>query len=136
MSELSNYRDLLFDKTSFVQVAIVKENGEPHVSPLWFDLSEEDLENDIININTAKGRVKANHLKNGSSVAMVIMDPDNPYRYLGIEGKVINTIEGEVAENHIDQLAFKYLEKEKYPYRKVTEFRIKLQVKIEKVHKR
>lgn len=136
MSELKDFRDLLLNKISFIQVAMVKGNGEPHVSPLWFDLSEEDLENNIININTAKGRVKANHLKTGSSLAMVIMDPDNPYRYLGIEGKVRNIIEGEVAESHIDQLAFKYLKKEKYPFRKDDEFRIKLEVKIEKVHKR
>ncbi|OLS20100.1 MAG: hypothetical protein HeimC2_39020 [Candidatus Heimdallarchaeota archaeon LC_2] len=135
MSELKEFRDLLIEKTSFVQLAIVKENGEPHVSPVWFDLSEEDLQNNIININTAKGRVKANNLKNGSSVAMVIMDPENPYRYLGIEGKIMNAIEGDVAENHIDLLAKKYLNKDKYPYRKDTEVRIKLQVKVEKVHK-
>lgn len=136
MNDLNQYRDLLFDKISFVQVAIVKKNGHPHVSPLWFDLNEDDFKNGIININTAKGRVKANQLKEGSSVAMVIMDPDNPYRYLGFEGKISSAIIGEAAENHIDQLAKKYLDKNKYPYRKETEVRIKMQVKIENVHKR
>ena len=136
MSKLKEYRDLLLDKISFVQVAIVKENGNPHVSPLWFSLDEEDLQNDIININTAKGRIKANNLVTGSSVALVIMDPDNPYRYLGIEGKIVNTIEGGIAETHIDLLAKKYLNKDKYPYRKDSEVRIKLRVKAEKVHKR
>ncbi|MHA2089395.1 MAG: hypothetical protein ACW98K_00940 [Candidatus Kariarchaeaceae archaeon] len=59
MNNLSNFRDILIDKTSFAQVAIVRKNGTPHVTPLWFSVSESDLEAGIININTATGRVKA-----------------------------------------------------------------------------
>jgi PPOX class probable F420-dependent enzyme len=133
---LNKYHDLLFDKLSFANVAIVRSNGRPHVSPVWFDLSEEDFQKNIININTAKGRVKARNMEVGSQVAITILDPDNPYRYLGIDGEIIETIEGEAAERHIDALAKKYLDKDVYPNRKEGEERIKIRIKINNIHDR
>ncbi len=135
-SELKKYRDLLFDKLSFANVAIVRKNGQPHVSPVWFDLSNEDFQNHIININTAKGRVKANNMKIGDHVAISILDPDNSYRYLGIDGIVIDRIMGNEAEKHIDALAKKYINKEIYPYRTENEQRIKIKIKITNIHRR
>ena len=100
---------------------------------VWFDMNEKDFQNQIINVNTAKGRVKANNLVEGASVALSILDLENGYRYLGIEGEVIETIVGETAEKHIDFLAKKYLNLDTYPYRQETEVRIKILIKIKKV---
>ena len=96
-------------------------------------MSDSDFQNQILNINTAKGRVKANNLGKGASVALSILDPENGYRYLGIEGEVIETILGDVAEKHIDSLAQKYLNQATYPYRQETDVRIKILIKINKV---
>jgi hypothetical protein len=64
-------------------------------------------------VNTAKGRVKARNLKKGAAVALAIVDPDNPYRYVQIRGRVRRVTEdGAVA--HIDSLAKKYLGQDKY----------------------
>lgn len=131
---LDKYRDLLFEKLSFANVAIVRSNGKPHVSPVWFDMSEDDFKSNLININTAKGRVKAKNMEIGNPVAITIMDPDNPYRYLGLEGEILKIIEGETAEQHIDALAKKYLDKDVYPNRKPGEERIKIQIKIKNTH--
>lgn len=133
MKNLSDYKDILIEKTSFAQVAIVRKNGTPHVTPLWFSVSEGDLNDGIININTATGRVKANNMQTGDKIAISIMDPENPYRFLGVEGTIQDRIMGEEAETHIDELALKYLGKDKYPYRTETEKRIKFHVKIDKV---
>lgn len=47
-------------------------------------------------------------------VALSILDPDNPYRYLEIRGRVVEiTEEGGAA--HIDALAKKYMGVETYP---------------------
>jgi PPOX class probable F420-dependent enzyme len=136
VNNLSNFRDILIDKTSFAQVAIVRKNGTPHVTPLWFSVSESDLEAGIININTATGRVKAYNMKTGDKVAISILDPENAYRYFGMEGTIQTRIMGGEAESHIDELALKYLGKEKYPYRTETEKRIKFHVKIDKIYGR
>ena len=77
-------------------------DGSPQVTPVWFDYT-----NGVIRVNTAKGRVKQRNMKEGSSVALSIMDPDNPYRYVQIRGKVTRMTE-QGADAHIDSLAKKY----------------------------
>ena len=133
MTELKEFKDILFEKPSFANLALTRPSGKPHVSPVWFNMSEEDFQNGIININTAKGRVKTKLLVEGAPVALSILDPQNSYRYLGIDGEVVETIVGEMAEKHIDSLAMKYLNAETYPYRQETEIRVKVLIKIHKI---
>ena len=71
------YMDLMQQKKAFANLATVMRDGSPQVTPVWFDYT-----NGHVRVNTAKGRVKARTLQEGASVAMAIMDPDNPYRYL------------------------------------------------------
>ena len=104
------YLDLLQQKKTFANLATVMPDGSPQVTPVWFDYKDGR-----IRVNTAKGRVKARNMKEGSSVALAIMDPDNPYRYLQVRGRVERVAE-ERANAHIDTLAKKYLEKDKYPW--------------------
>ena len=93
------YLDLLTQKTTFAQLATVMPDGSPQVTPVWFDYT-----NGIIRVNTAKGRVKQRNMKESSPVALSIMDPDNPYRYIQVRGKVSRMTE-EGADAHIDSLA-------------------------------
>ena len=52
--------------------------------------------------------------KHPAPVALAIADPDNPYRYVQVRGRVrLVTEDGAAA--HIDSLAKKYLGKDKYP---------------------
>jgi hypothetical protein len=74
-------------------------------------------------VNTAKGRVKARNMKAGVPVALAIMDPDNPYRYLQVRGHVGRVVEAG-ADRHIDSLAKKYLDKDKYPFAQPGEMRV------------
>ena len=52
-----------------------------------------------------------------------MMDPDNPYRYVQIRGRVVSVSE-DGADAHIDSLAKKYLGKDKYPFRQPGEVRV------------
>lgn len=133
MLELKEFKDILIYKPSFANLALTRTNGKPHVSPVWFNMSEEDFQNGIININTAKGRVKTKLLIEGAPVALSILDPQNGYRYLGIDGEVVETIVGDTAEKHIDTLAKKYLNADTYPGRQENEIRVKVLIKINKV---
>lgn len=117
-----NYLDLMQDKKAFANLATVRKDGSPQVTPVWFDYTDGN-----IRVNTAKGRVKARILKPGSPVALAIMDPDNPYRYIQIRGRVGRVLE-QGADPHIDSLAKKYLGKDKYPFRQPGEVRLMYEI--------
>ena len=104
------FLDLLGAKKAFANIATVMPDGSPQVTPIWFDYTDGK-----IRINTARGRVKDKNMKVGTKVALSIMDPDNPYRYLQIRGPVIKETE-EGANAHIDSLAKKYMGVDKYPF--------------------
>jgi PPOX class probable F420-dependent enzyme len=116
------YLDLLTQKTAFAHLATVMPDGSPQVTPVWFDYT-----NGIIRVNTAKGRVKQRNMQQGSPVALSIMDPDNPYRYIQARGKVTRMTE-EGASAHIDSLAKKYLGKDKYPFSQPGEVRVMYEI--------
>jgi hypothetical protein len=78
-------------------------------------------------VNTAKGRVKARNLKEGAPVALAIMDPDNPYRYIQLRGHVRRVTE-EGAAAHIDSLAKKYLGQDKYTLGQPGEVRLTCEI--------
>ena len=107
--KLNEYRDLIFEKKAIAHIAIIRPNGTPHVTPVWFDCKKEEFEDMVFYFNSAKGRVKTNSLKLGSIVSISILDPDSPYRYLGINGEIIEIIEGQEAIQHIHELSIKYL---------------------------
>jgi PPOX class probable F420-dependent enzyme len=113
------FTDLVSEKKkSFANLATVMPDGSPQVTPVWFDMA-----GGRIRINTARGRVKERNMKKGSRVALSIMDPENPYRYMQIRGTVVNVTE-QGADQHIDSLAKKYLGQDKYPFRTPGELRV------------
>ena len=123
MTEIpAGYMDLLQEKKAIANLATILKDGSPQVTPVWFDYT-----NGHVRVNTAKGRVKARTLREGSRVAMSILDPDNPYRYLQIRGQVVSATE-EGAAAHIDSLAKKYLGKDKYPFSQPGEVRVMYEI--------
>jgi PPOX class probable F420-dependent enzyme len=111
------FRDLVTTKKAFAHLATTMPDGSPQVTPVWFDEV-----NGRIRVNTARGRVKARNMTEGARVALSILDPDNPYRYLQIRGRVVRVTEqGGVA--HIDGLAKKYLGKDVYPWHNPNDVR-------------
>lgn len=116
------YMDLVHQKKAFASLATIMPDGSPQVTPVWFD-----YDGNIVRINSARGRVKARNMQEGSPVALSIMDPDNPYRYLQIRGRVRRVTE-EGADRHIDSLAKKYLDKDKYPFAQPGEVRVTYEI--------
>ena len=111
-------------KPVLVHVGIVLPDGMPHVSAMWVDLDGDD-----IILNTAEGRTKANVLRVGSLVALSALDPENPYRNIGVRGRVIQVMTEEQGGGAgINRLAKKYLGVEEYPYRAPGELRVQFRV--------
>jgi PPOX class probable F420-dependent enzyme len=96
-------------KKAFAFLALVKSDGTPQVTPVWFD-----FDGTYIIFNTARGRVKDKILKKHPVVAFAIPDPANPYRYLQVSGRVVVETEEGAAEVIAD-LAEKYQGKREYP---------------------
>jgi len=117
-----NFHDPLEQKKAFAHLATIMKDGSPQVTPVWFDYT-----GGMIRVNTAKGRVKARNLREGAPVALSILDPDNPYRYIQIRGAVKRCVE-EGADQHIDSLAKKYLGKDKYPWSQPGEVRVMYEI--------
>ena len=117
----------LFSKVAFAHLATVMPDGSPQVTPVWFD-----YDGSHIRVNSAKGRVKDKNMRRNKKVALSIQDPDNAYRYLAVQGQ-IDQITEEGADAHIDQLAKKYLGKDKYPFRGPGEVRVIYKIRPEKV---
>jgi PPOX class probable F420-dependent enzyme len=114
---LSKYRDI-FDKKTFCHVATVGKDGTPQVTPVWCE-----FDGTHIVFNTARGRVKDKNLAKNPRVAVTASDPDNPYRYVQVRGRVAEITE-QGADAHIDKLAKKYLGQDRYPGRKPGEVRM------------
>ena len=103
MSIPENFGDLLsWEKKSFAHLALVLRDGTPQCTPLWFD-----YDGTHVIINSALGRVKDKAMRRTPHVALVISDPDNPYRYIQIRGKVVEITE-EGGREIIDHLSEKY----------------------------
>jgi PPOX class probable F420-dependent enzyme len=118
----------LFEDKNFVFLSSLMKDGSPQVTPTW-----TDIENGYILINTAIGRIKQKNISRDPRVALAIADQNNPYDMVTIRGKVIEQISGDVAEEHIDKLAKKYIGKDKYPGRSPGEKRVLLKIKPEKI---
>src|SRR5262245_54154952 len=92
-----SYLDL-FQKKAFAHLATLMRDGSPQVTPVWCD-----FDGTHVRINSAKGRVKDRNMRREPRVSIEIQDPDNPYRYLTVHGRVIEITE-EGADAHIDSL--------------------------------
>src|SRR4029450_304500 len=123
----ASHADLL-TKPAFAHLATLNSDGSPQVTPVWVDFDGTN-----VIVNTARGRVKAKNLAREPRVALSIADPENPYKYLGIQGRVVEMTETG-GDAHIDKMAKKYLGKDTYPFRTPGEVRLIVKISLEKVH--
>ena len=123
MVELSDSARSKIDAPNLAFLATVMEDGSPQVTPVWIA-----RENGNITFNTAVGRVKERNMRRDPRVAISIADQDDWYSKVSIRGRVVEMLEGDVADRQIDELAKKYLGADEYPWRNPEESRIKIVV--------
>ena len=123
---LEKYSDL-FKKKAFANLSTLMKDGSPQVTPVWCDFDGEH-----VRVNSARGRVKDNNIRRDPRVALAIVDPENPYRYMEIRGKVVEVTE-KGADDHINSLSEKYLGNPVYPFRQPGEVRVLYKIEPQKV---
>ncbi|HXN24235.1 MAG TPA: PPOX class F420-dependent oxidoreductase [Candidatus Dormibacteraeota bacterium] len=120
------YSDLLH-KAAFGNLGTLMPDGRPQVTPVWVD-----YDGSFLRFNSARGRQKDRNVRRDPRVSVSLMDPENPYRYLEVRGRVVEITENG-ADEHIDKLAKKYLGKDKYPFRQPGEVRVMYKIEPEHV---
>ncbi|MGH2735913.1 MAG: PPOX class F420-dependent oxidoreductase [Actinomycetota bacterium] len=103
------YKDLL-DAKGFAHIATLGPDGTPHSSPVWYDYDGRH----ILFSNT-KARQKYRNVGRNRSVALSIIDPENPYRYIEIRG-VVTEIADDPNKDFINKMAKKYTGRDTYSY--------------------
>ena len=111
------YSDLLQSK-ALAHIATIGPKGEPQSTPVWFDWDGQHLL-----FSQTTGRQKYRNVKRDPAIALSIVDPSNPFRYLEIRGKVIN-IEEDPNNRFIDSMAKKYMGRDKYPFHQPGDERV------------
>jgi PPOX class probable F420-dependent enzyme len=127
MAKLKDSQKRFLDENPFVGVITeLRKDGSPHSTVVWVD-----VEDGKVSFNTARGRAKPLNLERDPRASLLVIDPNDPYRWLAVSGRAELTEEG--ADEQIDKLAKKYIGKDKYPWRRHDETRVKVLIEPEKV---
>lgn len=120
--------DDLLEAPGFAHIASLGPEGEPQSHPVWYDWRDGELL-----VSTTKSRQKYRNYQRDPRVAITILDPEQPYRYLEIRGRVTE-IEDDPEQAFIDVLAKKYLGTDSYPWRKPGEERVIVHIRPDKAN--
>lgn len=102
-----DFNDLLA-RPIFVNVATVMPDGQPQLTVMWCSYDGQH-----ILLNTTRGRQKEKNMSARPMVTILAIDPENPFRYLEVRGKV-EEISEEGALEHANSLAQAYVGKPTY----------------------
>lgn len=95
-------RELLAGK-AFAAFSTIMPSGQLSTQMMWVDADDSH-----ILINTEVERQKFKNIRRDPRVAVMIFDPSNPFRYAEIRGRVVGTVTGAEAREHIDKVSHKY----------------------------
>lgn len=127
MTQLKEPQKQFLEENPFVGiVTTLRPDGSPHSTVVWVDVEEGKP-----SFNTATGRAKPHHLEHDPRASLLVIDPNDAYKWVAVSGPVRVTEEG--ADAQIDKLAKKYIGQDEYPWHKPTEQRLKVLIEPEKV---
>ena len=98
----------LHEEPNLAVVAALREDGKPHQTPVWVDWDGEHV---LLNLNNF--RAKLEHLRHDPRVSVLVLDRNNPFRWIAIEGQV-DEITTTGAFEHIVRQAGVYLGRDEY----------------------
>jgi PPOX class probable F420-dependent enzyme len=118
----------LFDAPNLAHLATVMADGSPQVTPVWVDVFDG-----VVRVNTAEGRVKTRNMRRDPRVSLSVSDPDDPYHYVTVRGRVTD-ISTDGAHEHNDLLAKKYMGLDTYPFDHTGQIRVVVSITPERIY--
>jgi PPOX class probable F420-dependent enzyme len=100
----------LLDKPNHAVLSTLNKDGSVHSTMVWLSADGEEVA-----LNSESGRHWPGNLERDGRVTLTLLNEQDPYEYVVIEGTAVATSEG--AEEHIDALAKKYINQDTYPWR-------------------
>ena len=94
----------LCEGSNFAALTTLFADGDPQTQIMWVGCDDEHLL-----VNTEVHRAKFRNVERDPRVAVTIWDAENPYSYVEVRGRVVETVVGDEARSHIDELAQRYM---------------------------
>lgn len=76
------WREFVSHSTRTGKLSTVREDGSPHIAPIWFV-----LDGDTFVFNTGKDTVKGRNLARDGRVALCVDDDRPPFSYVVLQGR-------------------------------------------------
>jgi PPOX class probable F420-dependent enzyme len=118
IADLSDHHLKLLDEGIPATMATTNATGTVQLSPVWL-LHDGDR----LIVNSVRGRLKDKNLRARPQVTICVVDPDNQYHYISVQGRVSEVIDeddperGHEATRVIDEMAKLYMGVDEYPLR-------------------
>ena len=88
---------------NYGSITTVLPSGRLQTQMIWVHTDGERLV-----VNTEVHRQKFKNIERDATVTLTIRDEQDPYRYAEVRGRVVETVGGQEARDHIDELSQKY----------------------------
>ena len=118
-------KKLLQDK-AYGHVVTFNAQGSQQVTMVWVD-----VDGDEVLFNTAEGRKKLQNVRRDPRITISVQDRNNPQAYAVFHGKARVTEAS--ADDHIDKLAKRFLNADKYPFRQPGEKRVIVRISVDRI---
>ena len=125
--ELTPFAKKLLQGKNYATIATVMPDGSPQASVVWIDTDGQH-----VIFNTEAGRLKPKNMKRDPRVGIAVFSNENPYQQVMIRGRVVEMTE-KGADTHIDVMAKKYLNADKYPFAQPGDKRVIVKILPERI---
>jgi PPOX class probable F420-dependent enzyme len=85
-------------------VVTLMPDGQPQALLTWIDTDGEHLL-----VNTEPTRQRARNVARDPRITVLIHSGDDPWDWSEVRGRVVDTVDGQPARDHIDELSRKYM---------------------------
>ena len=85
-------------------VVTLMPDGQPQAQLTWIDTDGE-----VLLVNTEPQRQRSKNVQRDPRVTVLIHSRDDPWDWAEVRGRVVDTVAGQEARDHIDVLSRKYV---------------------------
>jgi PPOX class probable F420-dependent enzyme len=109
----------LLEAPNYAVISTKNADGSILSAVVWIS-----LEDGVLAVNSSEGRQWPANLDREGTVTVLVYPSDNPYEFVTVRGTASRATDGD-DDDHIDRLAKRYINQDKYPFRQPGEVRRK-----------
>ncbi|WP_436756748.1 PPOX class F420-dependent oxidoreductase [Streptosporangium sp. V21-05] len=104
----AEWREFVMTGTRTGKLGVVRDDGRPHVTPIWFVLDGDDVV-----FTTHESSVKGRSLRRDPRVVLCVDDENPPFSYVMIEGIVTLSADTDELLKWATEIAGRYMGRER-----------------------